>query len=213
MDEMVTKESIQKAYRRYAQYYDLAFGAIFHPGRKTAIEKLKCRPGERILEVGVGTGLSLNLYPENVHVTGIDLSADMLKKALQRVENQNLKQVEALVQMDALEMSFPDNHFDKVVAMYVASVVPDVGRLAHEIRRVCRPEGTIIFLNHFENKNLWVRKIESWVQPLAKFLGFHPEFPMEEFLQKTQFQVEQTIPVNLLNYWTVLIGTNNKIRH
>jgi phosphatidylethanolamine/phosphatidyl-N-methylethanolamine N-methyltransferase len=91
----VTSETVQKAYRRYARYYDLVFGAIFHPGRHTAIEHLHCRPGDRILEVGVGTGLSLGLYPKSVKVVGIDLSQDMLSRAQQRVANENWEQVES----------------------------------------------------------------------------------------------------------------------
>lgn len=206
----ITSETVQKAYRRYARYYDLIFGAIFHPGRNTAIEHLHCQPGDRILEVGVGTGLSLPLYPRDVRVVGIDLSTDMLKRAERKVKDENLTQVEALYAMDAQQMTFEDNSFDKVVAMYVVSVVPDVRQLVEEIRRVCKPGGEIIFLNHFENKNPLVRQVEGYLQPLAKYLGFSPHFPLEDFLQKTGFSNSTAIPVNLLDYWTVLVGRNEK---
>lgn len=206
----VTSESIRNAYRRYARYYDLIFGAIFHPGRKTAIEHLHCHSGDRILEVGVGTGLSLSLYPPNVRVVGIDLSQEMLERAKKKVAEEKLTQVEALLQMDAQNMDFPDNSFDKVVAMYVASVVPDVKKLVDEIRRVCKPGGQIIFLNHFQNQNPIIRRAEAFVQPLAKYVGFHPDFPLSEFLEKTGFKVTTAIPVNLLDYWTVLVGRNDK---
>ena len=208
--EAVTRESLQKAYKRYSKFYDIVFGAVFHPGRQTAVEKLNCQAGDKVLEVGVGTGLSLGMYSRDVKVTGIDLSNEMLEKARTRVKEENLTQVQDLLQMDAQEMSFPDNSFDKVIAMYVASVVPDVSRLASEIRRVCKPGGTIIYLNHFENKNPIVKKAESFIQPLAKYLGFHPDFPLEEFLEKTQFVIKEKIPVNLLDYWTVLVGDNEK---
>ncbi|RYZ75203.1 MAG: class I SAM-dependent methyltransferase [Proteobacteria bacterium] len=204
----VTTASVEKAYRRYARYYDLVFGAIFHPGRKTAIEHLHCKAGDRILEVGVGTGLSLSLYPNYVKLKGIDLSEPMLKQARERAAG--LEHVEELLEMDAQDMKFEDNSFDSVVAMYVASVVPDVTKLYEEIRRVCKPGGKIIFLNHFENKNHIIRKAESVIQPLAEYLGFHPDFPMEEFLSKTGFQITTAVPVNLLDYWTVLIGYNDK---
>jgi phosphatidylethanolamine/phosphatidyl-N-methylethanolamine N-methyltransferase len=207
---MITSESVQQAYKRYAHYYDLVFGAVFNQGRRTAIARLNCQPNDRILEVGVGTGLSLAMYPAFVRVVGIDLSADMLAKAQQKADAQALKHVESLMQMDAQNMAFPDNSFDKVVAMYVASVVPDVAQLAAEIRRVCKPGGTVIYLNHFEHPNSLVRAAEALVQPLAKYLGFHPEFPMEEFLAKTGFLVKEKIPVNFLDYWTVLIGENQK---
>lgn len=206
--EVVTTESVEKAYRRYARYYDLVFGAIFHPGRKTAIEHLHCRPGNRILEVGVGTGLSLSMYPKNVKVTGIDLSKEMLEQARERAGT--LPQVEALLEMDAENMTFEDNSFDKVVAMYVASVVPNVEKLYSEIKRVCKPGGEIIFLNHFQNKNHIIRRAEHVIQPLARYLGFHPDFPMEEFISRTGFEVTTAVPVNLLDYWTVLVGINEK---
>ena len=208
--EPVTSDTIKKAYRRYARYYDFVFGKVFHPGRQTAVEHLHCRAGDRILEVGVGTGLSLSMYPEHVKVTGIDLSGEMLVRATEKVAQEKLLQVEALEQMDALNMSFPDNSFDKVVAMYVATVVPDVAQLVKEVRRVCKPGGTIIFLNHFQNKNPVIRKGEALIQPLAKYLGFHPDFPMESFLEQTGFEVTVAIPVNALDYWTVLVGFNDK---
>lgn len=206
--DQVTTASVEKAYRRYARYYDLVFGVLFHPGRKTAIEHLHCRPGNRILEVGVGTGLSLGLYPSTVKVVGIDLSAPMLAQAHERAVG--LPQVESLLQMDAEAMTFADSSFDKVVAMYVATVVPDVAKLHREIRRVCKPGGEIIFLNHFQNKNQVIRRVERAVQPLAGYLGFHPDFPMEEFISRTGFEVTTAVPVNLLDYWTVLVGINDK---
>jgi phosphatidylethanolamine/phosphatidyl-N-methylethanolamine N-methyltransferase len=206
----VTSETVKQAYRRYARYYDLVFGAIFHPGRNTALEHLHCQPGDRILEVGVGTGLSLGLYPNDVKIVGIDLSHDMLVRAEKRVKENGLVNVESLAQMDAQNMTFDDNSFDKVVAMYVASVVPDPKKLMEEIRRVCKPGGVIIFLNHFENKNPIVKRAEAWIQPLAKYLGFHPDFPMTEFLEQTGFKVATAIPVNFLDYWTVLVGFNDK---
>ena len=210
MAKKVTSDTVKQAYRRYARYYDLVFGAIFHPGRSTAIEHLHCQAGDRILEVGVGTGLSLGLYPKDVTLVGIDLSQDMLVRAERRVEAEGLRNIEILTQMDAQNMSFEDNSFDKVVAMYVASVVPDPKKLVEEIRRVCKPGGVIIFLNHFQNQNPIVKKAEAVIQPLAKYLGFHPDFPLEDFLEQTNFQVATAIPVNFLDYWTVLVGLNDK---
>lgn len=212
MQSKVTSDSVRKAYRRYARYYDVVFGLIFHPGRKTAIEHLHCKPGDRVLEVGVGTGLSLGLYPDDVRVVGIDLSQDMLKRAQNRTAAEHLSQVEALLQMDAQQMTFPESSFDSVVAMYVASVVPDPKKLVEEIRRVCKPGGTIVFLNHFQNKHPIIRRAESVIQPLAKYLGFHPDFPLSQFLEETQFQVATAVPVNLLDYWTVLVGVNDKAK-
>jgi len=206
----VDLKSIEKAYRRYARYYDFIFGEIFHPGRKTAVEHLHCQPGDRILEVGVGTGLSLGLYPKATHIVGIDLSSDMLKKAKEKVKKDKLENVESLECMDAQAMTFPDNSFEKVIAMYVASVVPDPVKLVCEIERVCKPGGLIVFLNHFQSVKFPFRQVESMLTPLAKYIGFHPEFKMDDFLEKTKFEVSNAIPVNLFDYWTILIGNNQK---
>src|ERR1700741_5338681 len=108
-------ETVKTAYRRYAGFYDALFGPVLQPGRRAVLEALKLRPGDRVLEVGVGTGLSLPMYPQAVKVTGIDLSSEMLAKARLRVERLNLANVEALFEMDAESMSFPDATFDKVV--------------------------------------------------------------------------------------------------
>src|SRR5438477_13220212 len=118
-------ETVKAAYRRYAGFYDALWGPVLHAGRKAVVDALGCKPGERVLEVGVGTGLSLALYPAAVRVTGIDVSREMLEKARQRVAKHALPQVEALIEMDAEAMAFPDASFDKVVAMYVVTAVPN----------------------------------------------------------------------------------------
>src|SRR5438067_6716754 len=125
-------ESVKAAYRRYAAVYDAVFGPVLQPGRKAVLQALRLRPGERVLEVGVGTGLSLPLYPRDVTITGIDVSREMLEKARRRVARQRLANVEALLEMDAERMSFADASFDKVVAMYVVSVVERPDRLRSE---------------------------------------------------------------------------------
>lgn len=202
-------EAVQKTYKRYAPQYDLLFGAIFHPGRKAVIDDLECQPGETILEVGVGTGLSLPLYDKSVHVTGIDISEHMLEIARKRKERQKLDNVDLSV-MNAQETSFPDSHFDKVVAMYVASVVPDPVALVEEMRRICKPGGQLIFVNHFNSNNPLISRVERWLEPLANTLGFHPGFSMSAFLSETGLEPEQVMPVNLFGYWQLLRAINDK---
>jgi phosphatidylethanolamine/phosphatidyl-N-methylethanolamine N-methyltransferase len=203
--------AIEKVYRRYAKRYDFYFGALFQPGRKAVIDRMHCQPGEHILEVGVGTGLSLPLYPPRVQVTGIDISEEMLAHARARSACDGLEHVAALLRMDAEHMQFRDDSFDKVVAMYVVSVVPSPTQLVAEMRRVCRPGGELYIVNHFQHANSLVAGIERLLAPLSRLLGFHPDFPLENFLQETGLEVSERIPVNVLGYWTLLRARNNKV--
>ncbi|MFQ6022728.1 MAG: class I SAM-dependent methyltransferase [Acidiferrobacterales bacterium] len=197
-------EAIRTAYRRYARIYDSVFGPILNPGRKLIIQALKCQPGDNILEVGVGTGLSLPLYPKDVKVTGIDISGEMLAKARERVTKKGLSQVTEVLEMDAENLRFADNSFDKLVAMYVVSVVSNPTRLVEEMRRVCRPGGEIFIANHFRAHNPIIRALEGLVSPLAKLVGFHPDLALEDLLAKTRLDVIDTSSANLFGYWKVL---------
>jgi phosphatidylethanolamine/phosphatidyl-N-methylethanolamine N-methyltransferase len=201
--------AIRKSYRRYARVYDFYFGAVFQPGRKAVIDAMNCRSGDFILEVGVGTGLSLPMYPPYVSITGIDLSAEMLAHARVRKAHCGLDQVQ-LLEMDAEHMTFRDDCFDKVVAMYVASVVPHPKRLVEEMRRVCKPGGEIFIVNHFHSSNPIVGGLEKLVAPLSKMLGFRPDFSLKEFIEETGLDVVDSSQVNLLGYWTLLRAVNNK---
>lgn len=203
-------EAVEKVYRRYAQRYDFYFGALFEPGRRAVIEQMNCRPGQRILEVGVGTGLSLPLYPSDVQITGIDVSDEMLARARARIEKDGLRHVAALHKMNAEQMRFADDSFDKVVAMYVVSVVQYPARLVDEMRRVCKPDGELYIVNHFRHANPIIGGVERLIAPLSRLLGFHPDFSLEHFLEQTSLEVIEQTPVNLFNYWTLLRARNNK---
>ncbi|OGI46002.1 MAG: SAM-dependent methyltransferase [Candidatus Muproteobacteria bacterium RBG_16_65_34] len=205
-------EAIEKVYRRYAPAYDLYFGALFQPGRRGVIERMRCRPGERILEVGVGTGLSLPLYPHHVQVTGIDLSREMLARAHERKARLHLDHVAALRCMDAEDMQFPDDSFDKVVAMYVVSVAPNPARLVEEMRRVCAPGGELYIVNHFHNTSPAIAALERLMAPFSKLMGFRPDLSLEQFIRDTGLEVIEKAAVNLFGYWTLLRARNNKPR-
>jgi phosphatidylethanolamine/phosphatidyl-N-methylethanolamine N-methyltransferase len=203
-------EDTLRTYRLFSGSYDLVFGPVFHPGRKEAVRLANDRPSQRILEVGVGTGLSLPYFRADARVTGIDVSAEMLAKARRRVAQRGLSQVEALMEMDAEAMSFEDNAFDAVLALYVASVVPNPARFAAEMRRVCRPGGTIVVVNHFTSENPAMRFIEKRLAPLAGKIGFHADFPLDAFLTASELQVRETRPSNLFGYWKLLRCVNAK---
>ena len=139
---------VEGVYEKMASVYDLFFGLPLHHGRATAIRRMAIKPNDQILEVGVGTGISLPLYPRKCSVTAIDLSDGMLERARTRVEQYSLRNVH-LIQMDATKLKFPDNSFDIVYAPYFISCVPDPLAVTREMRRVCRPGGSLVFLNHF----------------------------------------------------------------
>src|SRR5512135_334501 len=139
--------SVRAAYRRYAKIYDLVFGGVFAFGRSRALSLANRRGGQRVLEVGVGTGLSLSGHRTDNRVVGIDISPEMLAIARRRVERQRLSHVEALLEMDAGQLDFPDSSFDVVVAMFVMTVVPDPQQVMSELKRVCKPGGHIYVVN------------------------------------------------------------------
>ena len=175
-------EAVKAAYRRYARIYDVVFGAVLQPGRRAVLEALELKPGDRVLEVGVGTGISLPLYPREVRITGIDVSREMLKKARARVERAKLSNVEALLEMDAEAMAFPDASFDKVVAMYVVSVGPRPATLLEELHRVCRPHGEIFIVNHFQSDNPLLNRLERGLAGFSSQIGFNPDLDLRQLV-------------------------------
>lgn len=203
-------DAVQKAYKRYASLYDAWFGPVMQRGRKEGVDRLNCRPGEKILEVGVGTGLSLPLYPSYVQVTGIDISPEMLERAHARKDRLGLDNVVELQVMDAECMEFPDNTFDKVAATYVASVVPHPERLVDELRRVCKPDGELFILNHFQSTNPALATIERLLAPLSRLLGFHPDLCLDSFIKETGLDVVDVTSTNLFGYWKLVRSRNNK---
>lgn len=203
-------EAIQKAYRRYARFYDLYFGMVFHRGRKAVIDKMNCQSGEKILEVGVGTGLSLPLYPEDIYVTGIDISPEMLKRAEHRKARDALDNVLELRLMDAEQMQFSSNEFDKVVAAYVVPVVSDPKALVAEMCRVCKPDGELFIVNHFQSQNSLIRRMEHLLSPFSEILGFRTDLSLDSFIRDAELDVIERSGVNLFGYWTMLRARNNK---
>lgn len=178
------------SYRRWAPVYDRTFGRITRMGRKRAVDEVNKGQG-RVLEVGVGTGLSLPDYAPHLQVTGIDYSDDMLARARERVAGRGLAQVVELRQMDARSLDFPDGHFDCVVAMYLVSVVPDPERVMAEIARVCKPGGQVIVVNHFAREAGALAVLERAFAPLADRLGWHSDFDRSRILGEPSLTVTE----------------------
>lgn len=202
-------ESVEKVYSNYSGVYDLIFGKIFESGREIGLELLDIRKDDNILEVGVGTGLSLPFYPRYCKIVGIDLSAKMLKEAEKKIKESKLSNVR-IHKMDATNMEFEDNTFDAVMAAYFISTVPDPVKAVNEIKRVCKKGGKIIFLNHFMSKNKLVSGIEKRISPVCCKLGFRTDLDLYDLLDKTGLRINKKEKVNFFNYWKAVQCINNK---
>lgn len=200
----MSTRSIKNAYRRYAGVYDRLFGTVFAEGRRKAVELGTGTPGAKILEVGVGTGLSLTEYRNDAEVWGIDLSEPMLQKARERVERENLSHVKSLSVMNAEATDFADDTFDTVVAMYVVSVVGDPGRMFREMSRICKPGGNIIVVNHFASSHWALQAIERSLAPISGLIGFRPDYPMHDMLNHARLELVAAHNVNWFGYWKLV---------
>ncbi len=165
---------VVSAYDRWAPVYDLAFTAVMRAGRKAAVAAVT---GPRILDVGVGTGLELPMFPAHARVVGIDLAETMLRRASERVRRGRLAQVAGLSVMDATRMAFANCTFDAAIMPYVLTVVPDPHAMMDEVARVVRPGGAIVLVNHFGAENGPLVPIEAWLGRHSAALGWHPQFP------------------------------------
>src|SRR5881409_901944 len=160
-----------RLYYEFSHLYDLLFRHVFYPRIATVIRSLAVEPGARVLELGVGTGLSLAAYPRHCHVTGIDLAPDMLERAQDKVNRNGWRHI-TLEQGDALNLKFPDDSFDYVMAFRVVSVVPDAARMMAEARRVCRPGGKLVIINHFRSERPLIGPLVDLADPVTRKLGW-----------------------------------------
>ena len=200
---------VEGVYGKMASVYDVFFGVTLHPGRVKAVQRMNIAPGHQILEVGVGTGIGLPLYPHECAVTAIDLSDGMLERARTRVVQYGLENVR-LIQMDATELKFPDNSYDIVYAPYFINCVPDPIAVTREMRRVCRPGGQLVFLNHFLSSNQIVSRVERAIAPLALHLGFKSDFDLSAFLTQTGLREASIEKVNIPRIWSLVICPNGQ---
>jgi phosphatidylethanolamine/phosphatidyl-N-methylethanolamine N-methyltransferase len=199
----VENDFVEGVYDKLAKVYDLTFGPTLHPGRIQAIQRMNIQPGERVLEVGVGTGINLGLYPKHCTVTGIDFSGSMLEKARERAARKGIRNMR-LLQMDAGDLKFADGSFDIVYAPYLISVVPDPVKVAQEMHRVCRSGGRIIFLNHFLSPNALLSRVERLISPYTIHIGFKADLDLPAFLAQANLQPVSIEKVNVPRLWSLV---------
>jgi phosphatidylethanolamine/phosphatidyl-N-methylethanolamine N-methyltransferase len=198
--------TVARAYERWANVYDVVFGGVLQAGRRLAVSTMRLQPGERLLEVGVGTGLTLPLYPSGPTVLGVDYSPPMLEQAQRRLMSMDDPQNVTLMRADAAKLPFDDASFDVVYAPYVISVVPDPVRVGLELRRVCKPSGRILLLNHFrrEPHPAWFERL---LAPLAAPLGFKSDLPLSPLLASCRLRPLSIQPVNVPPIWKLVVCT------
>ncbi|TBW37441.1 class I SAM-dependent methyltransferase [Siculibacillus lacustris] len=194
--------AVLAAYSRWAPIYDWVFGRVFDAGRKAAVEIINRRRGA-LLEVGVGTGITLPRYAPHLTVTGIDLSPAMLAVARRRVEAGGIATVAALHEMDATCLGFADGSFETVAVMYTITVVPHPDAVMAEVERVTAPGGEAIIVSHFASESGWRRAIETALTPFTKKLGWRPDFPIDRILGRPGFELIETKRLGLFGIFTV----------
>jgi len=209
VDAALEKRQVERAYELYAPVYDFIFDWIFSPGREAAVKQLDLQRSDSVLEVGIGTGLNLPLYPATCKLTGIDLSQEMLDKAVGRVETLAMPNVTLKV-MDATSMDFGDDEFDKALATYTISAVPDPVAVLREMRRVVKPGGVLVILNHFRSERRLMGWLEDLVAPICTRLGWKSNLALMPLLAQVGLEPELVARVNMFNGWRLVKCVNRK---
>jgi phosphatidylethanolamine/phosphatidyl-N-methylethanolamine N-methyltransferase len=204
MGEIEAHES--KLYAEFAPLYDKIFGKIFYSRLESVIEELDIPPGAKVLEVGVGTGTSFPAYPTHCQVTGIDLAPDMLMRAQRKIRENGWTHL-TVIEMNALDLDFPDSSFDYVMAFHVVTVVPDPVRMIAEAKRVCKPGGKIVIVNHFTSDFPLLGTLTEALDPVTRWLGWRTNLRLKPFIKTTDLTVERMYKLSKTSLYTVLHGT------
>src|SRR5688572_12009756 len=194
-----------KLYGEFAPLYDKIFGKIFYSRLERVIDDLGIPPGAQVLEVGAGTGTSFPAYPTHCNITGIDLAPDMLARARQKIVDNGWRHLK-VIEMNALDLKFPDNSFDYVMAFHVVTVVPDPVRMIAEVKRVCKPSGKIVIVNHFTSDVPVLGTLTRSMDPLTRWLGWRTDLQLKPFIATTGLIIEKVYKINKTSLYTVVLA-------
>jgi phosphatidylethanolamine/phosphatidyl-N-methylethanolamine N-methyltransferase len=206
--ESTTHAYQSKLYSEFTHLYDLVFARFFYPRIATVIRALNIPPGAKVLELGVGTGLALSVYPRHCQVTGVDLAPDMLEHAQERIARNGWRNIDVM-EGDAMDLKLPDNSFDYVTAFHVVSVVPDARRMMAEVERVCKPNGTIVVINHFRSSKRALAALDKRLEPITRRWGWHT-LGRGEVFDGLPFALEQVYKTSKLSLFTIVVARNEK---
>jgi phosphatidylethanolamine/phosphatidyl-N-methylethanolamine N-methyltransferase len=196
-------------YDFHSVFYDATFGRLVKRRIARAISHMNFAATDHVLDLGIGTGVSLNYYPRRGRIVGIDLSPGMLREAHKKIDERNLDHVE-LVQADAMRLPFADDTFDHVFMSHVISVVSDPYRLVQETQRVAKRGARIVIVNHFQSTNRFIAMFEKWLCPLCTRLGWRSDLPLQELIRRTGVQVDYRYKLESIDLWETVVITNNK---
>lgn len=205
----MNQQDIQSIYGKYSSFYDHIFSHFFFPRIRLGISKSKIKSGDKVIEVGIGTGISLPLYPRGCNVTGIDVTREMLEKAHEKKEKHKLDHVD-LIEMDAENMTFADDTFDHSLAAFVVTVVPNPEKMVAEMKRVTKKGGNIVILNHFCSNNSFISGLEKFFSPLCEKWGWRSDISLDLLSNHCNLHINEVIKKRKLDPWSIIIATNRK---
>jgi phosphatidylethanolamine/phosphatidyl-N-methylethanolamine N-methyltransferase len=203
----MNETSTRKIYNIWSHFYDKLASNLVLRRHRLAVPRMNIQSGQRVLDVGIGTGLSLESYPKSAHVVGVDICEGMLRHAIRRAEESKLASANICV-ADALELPFEQGSFDHVFISHVITVVSNPVKLIEEIRRVAKPGGRIVIINHFQSGNRVIGAFEKWLCPLFVKIGFKSDLSLEKLIQDTGVQVDFRYKLDQVDFWETVFITN-----
>lgn len=201
--------STKKIYDVHSIFYDATFGRLVKRRVANAIQHMNIGDDDKVLDLGIGTGCSLNYYPNKGRIIGVDLSSGMLRECRKKIRERNLDHA-TVFQADAMRLPFGDDTFDHIFISHVISVVSDPCRLVIEAQRVAKPGARIIILNHFQSSNRFVAMVESFLSPLCTKLGWRSDLALQDLIRRTNLEIDYRFQLRSLDLWETVVVTNNK---
>jgi phosphatidylethanolamine/phosphatidyl-N-methylethanolamine N-methyltransferase len=202
--------STKRIYDVHSMFYDATFGRLVARRVAKAIGHMNINAEDCVLDLGIGTGMSLNYYPKDRgRIVGVDLSSGMLREARKKIREQDRTNAEVF-QADAMKLPFADNSFDHVFISHVISVVSDPCRLVQEAQRVARPGSRIVIVNHFQSTNRFIAMLEKWLCPLCTKLGWRSDLALQDLVRATGCEIDYRYKLESIDLWETVVMTNNK---